>query len=82
MMSDREIETVKRAKQRIHDLLFDHTVDLADSIALAKAKGWDPEITAKIEAELSEVREKMDSSGLGIFEQLEVWMDLIDKKGI
>ena len=81
-MSDREIEAVKRARDRIRDLLFDHTVDLAYRIAGCQLTKDPMRIADRLEAELKEVQAALDGPTLGIFEQLEVWMDLIDKLGI
>lgn len=81
-MTDPEMEVVKRVRDRIRDLLFDHTVDLEERLAGCKLIGDPLGIALRISADLEEIRAAMDPSGLGIFELLEVWMDLIEEKGI
>jgi hypothetical protein len=82
MTTDEEVEVVKRAKDRIRDLIRDHVVDLEARRKGAELQGDPLGIIPMLAGDIGEIELELDRSGLGIFEQLEIFMDLVEAKGI
>lgn len=82
MMTDGEYEVLERVRDRIRDLIHDHIYDVEARLAGTKLQGDPLGIEPMLTVEIEECRAELDRSGLGIFEQLGAWMDLIEAKGI